>query len=833
MPVTIKGRERIDYHMKNSDKQNILCLSTQFKFSLFKEGLRQLKIGGIFYTLLCAVLSIITVSDNIVFNSSRDEHVVANQTLCNISEASMSSIALCSAIFIIAASLILLSFLRSSKSRDFYCSTPNSVCTLWLNFTMSIMTWTAAGILTCNLIQLPFMLVSDVKYFMTWLTSMVSELAFALLITGIVSLALSLTGKIIPALITIASIALLPTMLYSAAFSTFSAFFNQFCFIVNEPVNFPDIFSVLFRAIVPDIYPSYGLNDEFSLFSFLCSSSAIIYNLLLGVVYLAIAAWFMTIRTGDSTGRPFVNKAAHIISLLAATFDITAIVSIVFTDVICDRCIHTYYYNEHTRVMDTVMLTAICLAAIFIAFWICEIILTFNIKKSYRALKLLPIPIVAAAVITGVGYLCFNADIRTAPKADEIKSVTLVRNDYLSDELAIFRVYGTYGRLVTNEAEFTDKQIINYVSDQIGKFVDSYDKNIADTADHYNMYGEYQAVNLKINLKNGRSITRSIEASDDFIKKLESVMSKDSEYMEDFLALPDAGYTNIGISISGLDKDDILKIYQSFSEEYAKMSNEDKLAYMKSNLYSDYYYGEEYDEIDISDDYYSEFILEGKSQKQGDYSVFSNGYSLAKSLENAEVFSIYVSGYKDSRFYDSQAYFSQAYSVSGKYFPKTISLLIEICNENLKSFSEIQSLVNENSWLSLDAYYYGKDSIISISYDFINACDAELITESSENSSAYFYDEETGESYYDYDEGYTVKVIPIDGNACVKKLFDDAAKTDKIDISKPYCKLNVSFYENTLNSPYHVDEYTVFIQTDSLIDLLDINLKTKESETEE
>lgn len=821
--------------MKNSGKQNVLLSSTEFKFSIFKEGLRQLKIGGIFYTLVCAAISIIALLDNISFDSVSGEHIVTNRYLPFASKITMSSIMLFSAIFIIAASLLLFSFLRSPKCRDFYCSTPNSICTLWLGFTASIMTWAAAGILACNLIQLPLMLILDAKYFMTWLTSLVSTFALALLIMGIISLALSLTGKIIPALITIASIALLPTMLYSAAFSTFSAFFNQFCFIANESVNFPDIFSVLFRAIVPDIYPSYGLNDEFSLFSFLCSSSAIIYNLLLGVVYLAIAAWFMTIRTGDSTGRPFVNKAAHIISLLAVTFDITAIVSIVFTDVICDMRIYPYYYNKHTMVMNPFLLTAICLAAIFIAFWICEIILTFNIKKSYRALKLLPVPIVAAAVITGVGYLCFNADIRTAPKADEIESVTLVRNDYLSDELAIFRMYGTYGRLVTNEAEFTDKQVINYVSEQINKFVKSYDRSVSNAADYYmDMCGEIRAINLKINLKDGRSITRTIEANDEFIKKLESVMTNDSEYMKDFLAIPEASYTNISINdIRGLDKDDVLKIYQTFSEEYSRMSHKDKLNYMKANLYCDYddsmVYSEEYYDKESSEEAIfvsnSDFELDSKSRKPGDYDIYMEGYNFEK---NTDVFLIDVSGYKDGRFYDENAYFSQTYTISYKYFPKTTELLAEICNKNLKDFSEIKDKLNEKSYLTLDSYYYGKDSFINITYSYINEDNAAAWYEDNEAEysikSDYY---ENGEYYFDNEEGYVTRLIEIDGKDYVAKLFDDAAKTDKIDFSKPYCKVNVYFDETYLKFSDN-KEYTVFIQTDSLIDLLEIRQKTSE-----
>lgn len=752
----------------------------------------------------------------------------------------MASIMLLSAIFITAASLILFSFLYSPKSRDFYCSTPNSICTLWLSFASSIMTWAAVGILAGNLIQLPFILISDVKYFMTWLTSLVSTFAFALLVMGIISLALSLTGKIIPAIITIAGIALMPAMLHTTATATFSAFFGQFYFITNEPDSFPDVFSVLFRAIFMDIYPSYGLNEEFSIFSFLCSSSAIIYNLLLGVVYLAAAAWFMTIRTGDAAGKPFVNKVTHIISLLVVTFDVTAIVGTVLTDVICDMRLYPSYYSDTSEIMDIILITVICLVATVISFWVCELILTFNIKKSYRALKFLPVPIVAVAVITGVGYLCFNADIRTAPKADEIKSVTLVRNEYLSDELAIFRMYGTYGRLVTNEAEFTDKQIINYVSGQIGKFVDSYDKSVSDTADYYmGMGSETQAVNLKINLKDGRTITRTIEASDDFFAKLKSAMTSDSDYMKDFLAIPDASYTNICISdINGLKQDDVLKIYQTFSEEYSKMSDKDKLAYMKANLYYDYddsmVYVEDYDEEYYDEEGFvsaSDFILENKSYKQGDYETYMDGYSLNRSIKSAEIFSINVSGYKDGRFYDENAYFSQVYSISYKYFPKTIETLAEICNENLNEFSEIKGRINKTSYLTLDTCYYGKDSVMGITYSYINEGDVAWYedTQAEYNIESGYY--ENGEYQFDNEEDYITRLIEIDGKDYVAKLFDDAAKAETIDFSKPYCRVNVYFDETYLTS-HDDEEYTVFVQTDSLIDLLELTEKTSKETSE-
>ncbi len=787
--------------------------------------MRQIKPFGIAYTVICAIIGIALALDEFPFKDAADQHSVVATQITGSVEDTVVWLVLFSVIFILGASILLFNFLRSLKARDFYCSTPNSICTVWLGFITSIMTWAAIGVVASNLIQLPFLLIADVKYFPTWLLTVIGTLAIDLLACGIMSLACALTGRIISMLLTAAALLFLPMSIYVMATAAFDRFFCCFNFIVDVITDW-------------DIYYGYRIN--------IITSSPLIFGcLLLGVIYLALAAWFMTVRTGDAAGKPFVNKSAHLISLLAVSFVLTAGIAITLFDVIT----RNLFWNSIDTIMSEILFSSIfAVLAVVFSFWAANVILTFDIKKSHRTLKYLPIPVVLCAAIIGAGFAVTNADFHTAPTSDEVESFTLVRNDYLNDDLAIYRMRDTYGRIVTQNYEFTDKKVINYVTNEIDEFIQSYNKDFRSVYSSYfsDNYEPQNTINIKLNLKNGGSITRAIPCDDEFCKVLADAIKNDSEYMKKFTTMPDAKYTNINVFDCYVGYDEIIsdeeavKLYECFTKEFSELSNDKKIEYLKSSIYISYSYdfdsGIYYDEqgdyfIDMSEDEYSEyqtvsdsdidledddqinFVISDLTEEQGEYHASMYGYTSTPSLNEIELMNIRISGYKDGKLYDTESYFEQSFTLNPKLFPETCKLLTEICNRNMKSFLEIPEKMNDTSSLTIDAHYYNGSQMLNINYKYIDTITYQSIIAYNDmgEDDSYFY-----EPYYLYDSDEIscpsgVDEISISGKEYVQKLFDDAAKTTNIDLSKPYCKVYVSFDK---------EYYSVYIQTESLIDLL-------------
>lgn len=814
--------------MKNTDKLH--KIHTEFKPSIFKEGMRQLKIGGIVYVLLCAIFTIFQMLDG--FNPY-DRYYIHSVSIIEIGWGFgyiTVYVLTFMVIFTVSASLVLMNFLRSGKARDFYCSTPNSISTLWISFTTAVFTWAVIGIGASAIVELPFMLISDFKMIGLWFSMLISMLSLAFFFCGIVMLAINLTGRIIPAIVTAVGIALLPSMLWLATQSSFLAFFGNFNFISTSEINvFPDVITSLYYISSFNFYSS----NSTATLNVICSASAIVYNLVLGAIYIAIAAFFATIRTGDAAGKPFVNKAAHFISLMVVSVDIACLVVTFAVNSLGDRIFsHSYYYN-YTIAYDIAFIVVFSVIAIFVMYWLCELLLTFDIKKSRRAFKFMPIPFVVAIALAGAGYLNYNEQFSYAPSASEVESFTLVRNEDLDDNLAVFRMNDTFGRLITNEAEFKDEEVINYVTREIKTFTNMFDKKMSEAIKNYSYFG-YNTdtyINIKLNLKNGKSITRAIRCNDTFSEKLAAAITSDSEFMSEFLELPDEKYTNITLQeIDGLSEDDMMQIYESFKSEYNAMSNKERLAYLKQEIYSafegdmyywdyedtEYYWNYEDAENTVSNTdivSYTDIEFESIAKASGEYEA-SGSYYPDNDFDQAMRIILEVSGYKDGKFYNNDFTFEQSYTITPSNFPKTMQLIIKICNNNLERFTEIQNKLNEKSDFYMKAdYCNGKDEVF-MNYSYVNKSSSERIRE-------------TGDSYYSFSEeytdeyGHTVKVIKINNvSPLVDRLFEDAANSDEIDMSKPFAKVNVSFSANGRSTA----DYTIFVQTESPIDVLNIEL---------
>ncbi len=784
----------------------------KFKKPLYLEGLRQLRIGGIVLAALVALGSAREYLGNISFHSESGyplRYSLIQELPQVFSDTAWLVFFLCS-IFAVIAAFVLTPFTRSAKARDFYYGTPHSGGTLWLNFAAACLTWIAAGAGSFLLVSCLFLMPFDAKIFGICLFIAFNVLAGVFMVFGMAMLAVSLTGRLINALVNLLALSALSTCVKIAFSAGYNVVYSGFRLVVpsSELYEYDPVFHIYER-----VFFDYGgsslieFNAEFGIFA---SWSTVGYCLLWGCVMLAAAAFFMTIRTGDSVGKPFVNGAAHAISLTVDYFPVSVVVAMILREVTL-----SLHWNGIVIDGQSIINGVLYLLIIFGCCWGLELLLTFDWKHSHRSFRLLPIPIVLALAIMTVGFLEINAEFNTTPAADEVESFTLTRNDSLPDELVMFRLRDTLGRWVTDEAEIRDSAIIEYATAQLKELSDEYGHDFDKAYNGRYSLLEYddapkrkeeRLIAIRLNLRNGKSITRLIGFDDEHITAMRNAFLSDGEFMKKFLTLPDVGQVNAVVDEAyGLTREKMTEIYNCYLKEYNALSDEEKLKVIKASMYVSFNNANENDNEDMEIAEHvteSDLALFGQSNEPSHYGINSLSLLLVTNKPDTNFCGIAITGYPEGHLYEYEKWYDQKLWIDSRNFPETTKLVVKYCNAK---FSQAQKCFKSSAMRredgdfsggeGLSVSYFSKNKMLHVNYILING--------------EYEPELEWATEYLE-DETASKKVIKVDSDAMVKQLFEDIQSTETIDVNKPYAC--VRWYNADKNGLPEI--MTFFAQTD-------------------
>ena len=168
--------------------------------SLFLEGLRQLKIGGIVYAALCVLVSLGNCADVYSHSDAMQHRYTLSVNIDERFNDNLFFLLFLAVIFLTAASFSVMTFLRSPRARDFYLATPQSSGRLWASFASAVLAWHGIAMGASFIVWLLFALPYDLKSVSVCLVILGSLLASTFLIFALVLLALSLTGRLVSAL---------------------------------------------------------------------------------------------------------------------------------------------------------------------------------------------------------------------------------------------------------------------------------------------------------------------------------------------------------------------------------------------------------------------------------------------------------------------------------------------------------------------------------------------------------------------------------------------------------------------------------------------------------
>ena len=771
-----------------------------FKKSLYFEGLRQLRIGGIVLAALVALGTAREYLGNISFRGEDDYPLryCLTQTLPSVfSDTAWLVFFLC-ALFAVIAAFLLTSFTRSAKARDFYYATPHSSGTLWLNFAAACLTWTAAGVLAFFIVSCAFLMPFDPKLLGICMMIAFNVLAAVFMVFAMAMLAISITGRLLNAIVNFVGFSVLSTLVKIAFSQGYNGILSRFCFVVpsSELCEYDPVHHIYRRFFFSDALSE--LNESNPHFAILASWHSIGYCLLVGCVMLVAAAVFMSIRTGDAAGRPFVNGAAHILSL---TVDYLLIADLL-DYLVAEMINYISRYGFGNLFDGSSVIAALTLALIvFGGFWGMELLLTFDVRHAHRAFKLMPVPVLIPFVVMLYGSLLYQAEFNTVPAADEVESFTLVRNDTLPEELVMFRLRDTFGRWVTDEADIRDRDIIDYATTQIRELSDKYGHEMEKAATASSIY-TYDSLNsydksvpliaLRLNLKNGGHITRMISFDSTHVKALQNALLSDSAFMKKFLTLPAADAVNVRLETThGLTGEETAAIYKSFLEEYNALPDEKKLDIVRASMdFDNYAEKDAFDEEAVTTAYEdvsaSDVSLISRSKAAGTYGIVNSNYLAGGS----DFISIEINGYPEGHLYEYEKWFDQVFTLSTDAFPQTASLVVRTCNAKFDGaqshFKESAENANKTDGyygaMDLSVHYLDRNRSLYVEYIYL--------TGSKLDESLLNYPGKKAEEYYDEEETRPeITEIEVDSDAMARQLFKDIQATQTIDFTKPCCRV--------------------------------------------
>ena len=318
-------------------------------------------------------------------------------------------------------------------------------------------------------------------------------------------------------------------------------------------------------------------------------------------------------------------------------------------------------------------------------------------------------------------------------------------------------------------------------------------------------------ITLRLNLKNGKQLYRTVAFDQKHIKCLASAILSDSDFMKKFLTMPAADKINVGFDgIEGMTGDEAVAVYKSFTEEYNSLSDAEKLDFIKSCVMRDSFSYNAEEETTDEDEIPApetvsptELNLISKSKKPGDYAILES-YFNEKSTEDGV--DLRIAGYPEGELYNVEHYFNQSLLIDSKRFPKTIALIVRTCNAKFKNIPDrVKASVMDEVYrfYDFDANYYSNGNSLTVLYVYLNG-------NGETNADLNVPGRRTGS--YDEDEKVLYKDIEVDSNEMIERLFKDTAATETIDFTKPYCKFTWNNSESRRSDlPRHL---TFYAQTD-------------------
>ncbi|WP_099206166.1 hypothetical protein [Scatolibacter rhodanostii] len=515
---------------------------------LYKEGLKQTALVAVIYFCIVELIGAVVAFSNVSY--------AANQELNNGSVEKMlidgidfnPLYMLSFALFVPLMGLVAFHFLNARNKSDFYHSLPHKRKTIFVSYTLSIITWLVVILAITSLTSFCIYFL-NARYFSIGFQSIFTYIftifSASILVLGAGLLAVSITGTIFTNIITASLVLFLPRTIMTL-------------FVMTVQRNAP-VLSNGGLGLISD--SGYNLVFGFAASILGISSGDIftevnygIYSLILGVIYIIIGGILFSLRKSETAGSPALSKKVHAIIRISLSFFVSVIAT-------------TVLFNNTESTVTIIALYLISLVVYFSY----EIITkkTFKtIPKTVPALGILAaLNVVFALAVVGVSSTLLNVNW----EVDRIDSISISYQEDMYQS-------PSYEDYLMDDTTIKNPEVLNLVSELLTQ------NQEAAKIEENNFYIYNSFNHIIVRMKNGKTYHRSLYLSDEDYLRFQQAILKSEVKESVFSEIPEeVGSISINSMTQNFTEEDTNNIYNTFKEEVTGLSTDQWASYLITN----------------------------------------------------------------------------------------------------------------------------------------------------------------------------------------------------------------------------------------------------------
>lgn len=484
-----------------------------FSVRLYLDGIRQLRITGILFTILLSFVA--AIRPILAYLETFDTQVINQQTI-DFSDMNL----LLPMLFCFVAPIMtlqLFSFLNKRESSDFYHAIPETRLCLFFSFFAAVMTWVIAVTLISSVVATLSYVVFPDLYLINYsgiLPTCFTYLAGALLVAASVAIAMSLTGTFVTNVLVSLMLIFLPRLLLQMVMTGIST-----AFPLVQGLPFAPLLSYEYNVPVGFVFRFFGSYSVVPVTSWQSGT----YTLLLGILYTLLAAFFFNRRNSEAASRSAASKGLQVLYRFLIGF---AISSAVTYGIFCNVMDNVAFFAEDVGSFVIIYVVALLAALTY------EVLCTRQFRGLLKkALFTAALLVVTNLAFFGSMYWITHTMKQYSPDAFEVDSVRIIsdRNLYDNEKAEYFLSH-------SSEVELTNITIRGIVCDQLDFTLETLDAD-----QYYRVQGQKGYQTISVALKDGPfTHYRRILVNEETVDLLSKQLQKVEAYRNAYTQLPES-----------------------------------------------------------------------------------------------------------------------------------------------------------------------------------------------------------------------------------------------------------------------------------------------------
>ncbi len=552
---------------------------TWFDVRLYIDGLKQLKLMGILFTIVTTAAAVITpIMEQLDYLQYREDMISTSSAYAVTAFEMNPLLILLFCLFAPLMTLFLFSFLNKRESSDFYHAIPATRPCLFFSFFAAVMTWVAAILVISNALSLvtfaslPHLFLVDAKALLLY---SFNAFAGAWLIAAAVGIATALSGTVVVNLLIALILIFFPRVILLMITGAI-----EDSFPLVQGLDFAPFLNTSYNVPVGFIFNIF-IGGDWDLSLTRWQSGA--YTLAVALLYTAAAAWLFVRRRSEAAGHSAPSKKLQGLFRFLVGFVITSIASYGLYSLTSD--IH-YTWD----LVDLGSLVLVYGGGIFVML-VFEVFCTRKFRGLLRkgAVTVLWLAVAnVALLITMYGFSRTLFLYKPAP--EDIQSVRIVNASFDSEFYSMsYSGNRNYFSAKVSEIELKDDTVKKIVSEQLEHTVGL----LEISKRRYYQATANGAEQIIVAIKSGgRTRYRRIYVYQDEMTELTKRLQLNEEYRNAYTTLPD---TISGLDVGGdkqlwvnfKDNDEVKEFYQLLKDEFTALNFETKYRLTNSSIVAD------------------------------------------------------------------------------------------------------------------------------------------------------------------------------------------------------------------------------------------------------